>query len=258
MSSMKTIATLATALCACVVADATQAEVLYHENWTNTSGSTIADPGTAGWTGLADIDNTGPLDVIGGDSRLQIATSNTGISSPSVNSDPQFADSTTGHLFSGATADPYLIWTEEFTIDGSVYDISTLEFSVGTNHKTGEPVRIAMRIGSVWYVSETVATTFSGWAASQTSGLISASTGDAGQDWFALTVDVANNVLSVGASAAVLPTTGDVTGFGMFSETKTDSHRFDNYHIEGELVPEPGSMSLIALGGALMLRRLRK
>ncbi|MFP3422996.1 PEP-CTERM sorting domain-containing protein, partial [Bacillus sp. SIMBA_161] len=77
------------------------------------------------------------------------------------------------------------------------------------------------------------------------------------QDWFALDVDIANNVLSVGASPVALPTTGDVTAFGIFSESKGDSHRYDNYNIQGSLIPEPGSLSLLAVGATTLMRRRR-
>lgn len=228
-----------------------QAEVIYHENWTNTGTAISGSAGVkaaTGWEGY-----WGSNAAITVDSRFQLSSASADvIEQASVNSNPGTPDNQQGFIFLNGTGAPYINFTDEYTIDRSSVDYSALRFQLDTNGDTGNPLRFVVRIGGDWYATQAASGLVAGgWGPSNTDNRYTVDFSTA--SWAALTFDP-GDTLALG-SATTLPGSGDIDAFGFFSDAKTGSSRFDDYHIE--IVPEPGSMTLASLGTLMLLRRKR-
>jgi len=169
-----------------------------------------------------------------------------------------------------------LVYTTEYTVDTSIFSISTISFYSGNTSNTfpnGMPAwRIAVQIGGAWYASDQllIQTNIVGNAAAfNTSGqqLIFNWTTAAGA-WRSLDFTAGTSlVLSNSALGSDLPG-GNLDAFGLYSDPAvntngvggTATRRWDTYEINASAIPEPSSVALVFMGvfALLGVRRSRK
>ena len=104
-----------------------------------------------------------------------------------------------------------------------------------------DTVRLAIQVGSTWYVSTaTFSTAAQGYASFGASSGSTASFFNptfASLSWDALTFTAgASPTLVVGGPVAA-PTTGNITGIGFYSNNLTGNHRFDTLQIAATIAP---------------------
>lgn len=141
-----------------------------------------------------------------------------------------------------------LLWTDELPLGAiDISDVGTVTFELRNVQTDNENIRLAIKVDDEWYATQT-------------------SYNNTDQDvWELQTVDfstvawnnlsfVADTTLAEG-SAASLPTSGTVNAIGFFDDARTNSRRFDTLTINA--VPEPASLTLMGLGGLLVIRRRR-
>lgn len=156
-----------------------------------------------------------------------------------------FYTSTT--LDTGATGDAFP------TIDPANYTSLTLSVDLQTGF-AGDLVDsfFAVQSGGNWYASTTVLPDADGtWATH------SISFDPAAANWNELTVsgDGSGMGATIGAPAAA-DLSGMITGAGMvFTRTASATTNFDNFTISGQPIPEPATVTVLALGSLLLLRR---
>lgn len=164
----------------------------------------------------------------------------------------------------GGTGYNSLVWTSEATVPITTFQSALVQWWQG-NDAAADTDRVAVRVGSTWFVSNQTFAQASGLGGESNfaanAPLMSLNTN--GAQWLLLnftsgtTLGIAN-----GAGPTSLPTNnGDVTGFGIYMDNKSSSVRFDTYQIIA--TPEPGAVSLFSigallLGGKLALRRKRR
>lgn len=247
--------------------------VIYRENFGTTTNN-VSTSATAGWTihtnyaaantftanGVLLGSSTSPNDL-----RLRNSTG-----APSdlanVNAGVSGSDSLGLVEISGALG-PVLFWTEEYTVDRSVFTVNSISFYQG-NQSTSDITRLAIRIGSQWYASNASFTqtntvgTLAGFAAG--AELKTLIFGTAAGDWRLITFDGTSTTsatapISVAGTtlAASLPS-GSITGFGLISMTGSNNRRYDSFTINATVIPEPSAFAALAGLGALGFVALRR
>ena len=257
-------AAIATTSLPALVGDA-NAEVIYRENFANYTGAT-QQLTYAGWNANRGPQaQTPPWPNVGDIYPVISGGSNTRPALPSINSNPAQPDNAAdfrgsiyfwGPFNDTARSVPYLIWTDEYTIDRSQYDDLSFRMSTqlgGTDTQGLDNMRAAVRIGGNWFVTD-VATqpAFGSWANSWTTGAFSASES---LPWNSLTFTV-GSPFAIG-SPVELPD-GNIEAFGVFATSKTLNLRIGGFEVEGTPVPEPAALSLLAASGLILTRRSRR
>lgn len=151
----------------------------------------------------------------------------------------------------------YFIWTDEYEVNRSVNEVDKISWYQGNETKTDED-RVAIRIGSQWYVSTAVFTqsvgvgtkgNFNGKAEQK---IFTFTTDKSAWNELNFTADSAGG-LSIGAALSADLPSGNITAFGLYTDNKTKTFRFDTYEISA--VPEPSAVGLLSLGGLLLMRK---
>ncbi|MCC5843065.1 MAG: PEP-CTERM sorting domain-containing protein [Verrucomicrobia bacterium] len=180
---------------------------------------------------------------------LVFDSSTTGGGRPAVSSDVG-SDGTNGFVFHGSYGrdQPWIWWTDVQSF-GDVGDLESVGFALrNDNHQ--ENIRVALSVGTDWYVSDSVFNT------------------PGNPNWVTHSLDVANSSFrtlsftsgsTLGNPGAVtaLPGSGTVTAIGFYTENLLSTVRFDTVTV----IPEPGTLALVGLALAACVlgrRRLRK
>lgn len=184
---------------------------------------------------------------------------------PAVNSNPVVSGSQSIGFFyasNGSGGNPlngvkYFIWTDEYTVDRSTNEVTQISWYQGNEIKTDED-RVAIRIGSDWYVStQTFAQTNAVGAAGdfKTKAELKTFTFSTNaSDWQILNFTSGTSMSLGSVLSSDLPA-GDITAFGLYTNYKTKTFRFDTYEIQADPIPEPAALGLLGLGGLSLLRR---
>jgi len=169
---------------------------------------------------------------------------------------------------------PKFAWTPEFSFNPSDYKNLIFSWYQGDSGTTSQ-LQLALRIGGQWYVSA------AGFANSVTSAsitnfnanaqLMSLAYSPAAANWLTVAFDGTYDVTTHAGTDSSVPfaigaapssdLSGPITAFGLLAPNAgTEIRRFDTFQIDGDLVPEPASLSLalfafVGLGG---VRRRRK
>lgn len=195
------------------------AETIYHEIFSS-GGATRSLP-FDGWKanqGAAGATWTSP----------NFAAPNGSTEMGSVNSNPSYAAGAAGYLYAPCSANnASFLWTDEFIFSLKTY--KHLKFSARTNDSNTEYVRAAIKVGSTWYVSAPVTTTYGGVWSDASKWIVNADT----TTWYILNF-TPGSTMSVG-SAVTFPSEGVVYGFGIFANAQGFNRnlRFDNFKVEG-------------------------
>jgi PEP-CTERM motif len=255
--------------------------VIYRETFGNSTGANAsltsigwAVHSTGGLLRSADAANTGISNQVGGPTGLANVNAG-GVSASETNglafSFASNAATANGNTFTAGN-NPSLIWTNEYTVDRSVNEVTSITFNM-FNSATANRARIAIQISTQWYATNFAFTTTATGGASLFATNSESKTftfSSAAADWRELTFNgslTANgSALSISAItlAASLPS-GNITAFGMFMDPTSTSGgnnsgvRFDTYTINATAIPEPSSFAALAgialLGFAVFKRR---
>jgi len=116
------------------------------------------------------------------------------------------------------------------------------------NNDTSDLMRVALRVGSAWYVSDQ---TFQNSEAGEWEH---ASLSVLGAQWRSLSFTPRSTLGQPGSSLVNALPLGTVTGFGVYSQYKYDAQRIDSFTL---MIPEPSALVLGVLGfvGVLWLPR---
>ena len=149
-----------------------------------------------------------------------------------------------------AGASPIFVWTDSLSA-GPAYQFDSVQFALGNTDSTTENVRITIQIAGAWYVTNS---TYNGGPGPDTFN----SRSTAGSTWSVLNF-TSGTGMSIGSTTA-LPTTGTITGVGMYDESRSNTIRFDNLsiNIDTDIVPEPSAAMLFGAAGFLILLRRRR
>jgi hypothetical protein len=151
-------------------------------------------------------------------------------------------------------------------VNQSAYSSLTFSWEQWNGNLTQQS-QLAVEIGGAWYVSKDTFSTASVFEVSGNTvlnGEVKSLTLAAASGWYALTVipDTPNG-LGVG-SAVSLPTTGSITGAGLYctAPNSSDALLLDDFQLSGvAVVPEPGMLALLVgglLGPLACARRKRR
>jgi hypothetical protein len=143
-----------------------------------------------------------------------------------------------------------IFYTNEYTVARSVNEISTVSWYQG-NANAGNSFRVAVQIGGAWYASDAA---FTGPAVGSAANFGTQAEAKsftwttAASAWRNLTFTPGTS-LSLGAVLTEALPTGDLTGFGLYTNNRSGILRFDTFTITA--VPEPSSFAALAGLGAL-------
>jgi len=230
--------------------------VVYNETFQNTTGVDILTS-TAGWQFWL---NSGGVRV-----NQTASASNSSISwragRPAadlpVNSGPTLAQAN-GFVFISGVTSPLVYITQEYQ-NVNVADLTSVSFWQGSSYDAvGAPnagMRVVLEIGGLWYASTQSNQQFiPGGGAGFSTQAVQKNLTLAGSTWELLTF-TAGQAISIGASAT-LPTSGAITGFGIFANGPIASIRFDNFTLTA--IPEPSTFAALAGAGVLGLAAFRR
>lgn len=159
-----------------------------------------------------------------------------------------------------------LIYTNQYEIDQSVWHVDSIAWhsasTLGENNL--DSTRIALRIGAIWYVSDSrnaSLLTDNDPANFNTSSTQRSITADSA-NWYVLTADM-GSPFAINGTPTTLPG-GAISAFGFYAIPDIDGTHdngnalmLDSFVINATAIPEPGSLVLIALGSILLAGRLR-
>jgi len=245
---MKRLALISLVL-AMVVGVAGAAPITYEEPFDGASDGTDAELSVAGWNAHGNLtDDSGQaiaVDLTSGDGDYKAGLG--------------WDDGGIAYFWPGKKKiDEGIIWTDEQTLDRtSPGEIDTVAFDVNANNADETAYHLAMEIGSQWYVRKTgvSADNKKTWESKSVSFTTSAA------DWAELDF-TPESALSFGSDLTSDLPAGDITAFGLYLDMNTGGDgsngtmRVDNFTISQ--VPEPATMSLLAIGGLGVLIRRRK
>lgn len=227
-----------------------KADIIYRETFSVDSSS--AKLSYAGWKL-----NFGANGGSGTDYQNSIANSASATTSLApINSNSAAASNANGYVYNsytGAWNAQTLYWTDELTISTSAYTLDSISW-YQVMEKTEDYTRVALRIGTQWYVSQQ---TFSGAAWSSTFANAAQQKTLVFKDSLWLPLTFSSGSLSLGSGTISLPT-GNITAFGLFADNKTGAQMFDTYEIQATPVPESASVGAGVAGAAILLTRRSK
>jgi len=234
------------------------AAVVYNEIFENTTAANLLTS-SAGWQYW--------INVSGVRSNQTSSASNSAISNLAgrpaadlpVNSGPTAAQAN-GFAFISGIASPLVYMTQEYqAID--VANLTSASFWLGNSYDAaGGPTagaRVVLEIGGAWYVSTQSNQQFiPGGGGGFSTQAVQKTLTMAGSTWESL-VFTTGSAISVGSSVT-LPTSGLITGFGIYANTPPANIRFDNFTLDA--IPEPTTLALLAgsLSALVVFRRRRQ
>ncbi|HUT36201.1 MAG TPA: LamG domain-containing protein [Planctomycetota bacterium] len=235
----------------------TASEVLYREVFPNGTGANQA-PSHAGWNahyGSGAVAFTTSVGVSGLDGRPNDL--------PAINSFPASAEQVNG-LFSDYNGSignsARMFWASEFPIDLSVYALEQAQWYQG-NADVRDAFRVAVQLdGAQWYASD-MSFTNPGIAGADFDTDAELKTfGFEGAEWYLLNFTPGSLLEFVGSGSPFgLPEGSFLTSFGLFSETRLGTLRFDSFELivgPAFVIPEPSTLAVGLLG--LLVCRLRR
>lgn len=166
-----------------------------------------------------------------------------------------------------------MVWTEEYTVDRSSWQIDTISF-YSNNSSTPGVSQLALRVDSlntpgdltddVWVVSSDIFSSTGGTAANWPSHGVLHTLNFGTATWKSLTFNPlygsgtgSGSDLSAPGSSVAFPS-GNITAFGLYIPPSNSVIRFDTYQIDAHPVPEPASVSLLLMGSLFFVRLRRK
>lgn len=233
--------------------------VLYREVFPNNAGGdrNLNSPsiGDSGWrllTGTQGQDFTAFQSLVNGGKG---AATNSALGGPGgvppppgtvaepVNSNPTNPELTRGFVmntFSGGGWNAQqLYYTTEYTIDRTAFDVTRVAWTQaslagsGTSTNSPDPTRVALRVGTSWFVSEQTFTAAREPFAMEFWSLESQALNMAGAQWLPLTLSL-GETMAVGTVAQPLPATGNITGMGLWWDKMSQRGGFDAFTIRGK------------------------
>ena len=225
------------------------------------------------WVPNVTTNPTDPTNIV---ANFGINASNNGrpIDVANVNAGPN-SDATTGaygrglHFLLAAGLSPTLAWTPEYSVDPANY--SNLTFSwYAANANAGDQMKLAVRVGSQWYASNTTFTTAALSLANFTTLAEQKQLvyNPAAANWLTLnfdgTFDPATDTgtdSSVALSTGAAPgsdLSGTITAWGVYFPTALGTRRFDTFQIDGTPVPEPAACALLLIAGMGLIQIRRR
>jgi hypothetical protein len=208
---------------------------VFSESFPYPSGSSLA---TAGWTALQGPNATDVSNTANNNHQISVSASD-------------------GYIFSLAVGNEFLVYTEKgpFGSTSPDYTFSDLrEVTLGMfNASTGENMRIALRAGSSWYVSDQVLNMSAGTSSISAKEFHTLDITTA--TWSSLDV-VPGTGFTLGSSVTISGTES-ITAVGVFN-TVHNRYRLTNYEVTA--VPEPAAVAFLLAAAAftvVMVRRRR-
>lgn len=142
----------------------------------------------------------------------------------------------------GSGGPSFLVWTEEPDVSaiGSIANVTDVNM-VLRNGSAAENIKVAIRVGSAWYVSQDVLN-----SPTESSTAVSLDVKSSG--WNSLNF-VAGTTLAEGGSVT-LPSSGTVTAVGIFDASTNEglAIRISDYTVE--TVPEPAAFGMFLVGSS--------
>lgn len=242
-----------------------KAQIVYREIFPNTTGSDQTFLTNANGWGLRTTAGAG-VSSSAGDVR---GINGNPIGLPNVNAGTvSSADQGFVRIFNGIASGVYAYTTEYGSI--SAANITNVSWYQG-NQNTSDTLQVLLSIGGTTYISQTGFTNTTGLASSgdfPTSSAVELKTLTiSGATWFTLTAEpnTIGTSTTINAVGATLPTSGLITGFGLYASSFANSAsgpsgqvRFDNFAIQA--IPEPTTLALLAgsLSALAIFRRRRQ
>lgn len=219
-------------------------------SYTAGNGWTMECPNTTSLGGPFGIPATGSQYAGGPGGAIQYDAGASGNEIAAVNSGTPDGDPYTsyGRAWYIGNQDKGILWTGEYQVNLSQYSLNSVSWYCRQDSAGVGDTRIALEIGTQWYVSDQIAGTTS-WT-KQTTAIAST-------NWHTLAYTQGVSLQQTIDSATVaLPTTGNLAAFGVYFDTaNTGIVRIDSYSIDASPVPEPASLGLIGLASLGLLRR---
>jgi hypothetical protein len=244
------------------------ADVIYRETFGETVNNNPLSDNT--WAGA--FGATGSNAFSSMNFGLSNNFSKPGATAPSVNAGVSTNPSTTlGFVFSnGGTvaSSNWLAYTNEYTVDTSLWTPTSISFYSGNAAGATIPVyRIAAQIGGNWYATDSTfanatAVTAAGNFQNAGSGgaeLMTFAWTNAAASWRDLAFTLNTTMTLSGTTLAADLPTGNITGFGLYSEAVGGTiRRFDTFEINATATPEPTTVSLLLATALVGLSRRRR
>ena len=246
-------ATLATLALSYAVAQTAQAAVIYRETFG--AANNDAAPSTVGW--FADVNATGTVS----NTSAALGTGNNG-SGPQTNVNAGDIDpGLNGVIYMTNANNRVLMWTDEYAVDRDLNSITSIQYQQG-NSSNADATRVAIRIGTNWYVSTTE--TSNNWPTTGGSGLffgnalnVTLPFSTAASAWSNLTFTPGTS-LAIGAALVDERPSGNITALGLYTASVTNLIRFDNFTINANPIPEPTAFAALSAAVLVVLRRRRE
>lgn len=246
MNSRKTSLIVATLACTGAIGSA-QADTIYSETLNNVTTTTALGVNNLGWT--ATRSDGLDLSTAPAENEIQFFPTSALLASGTANLDERYA------LISDASPFDPAAYENDLTIS-----ISQNATDVSPSSAESFGWRILVQVGSAIYASDYVDATYVTDAAAFTT-LDFVVSGTIWHLWTGET-DVTNGfaIASIAGTATTLPA-GSISKVGVLAidgPTNNDRMRLASLTITGSVVPEPGSLALMGLGGLLMVQRRRR
>jgi hypothetical protein len=265
---------------ALVAAGRVSADVIYRETFATAANVGQQSPGDWGWTVQSTTALSQAATISGGATAGVAGTGGYASNPDDVNSNSRVGQTvgtgaaSLGYGFMGwqmnLGGQGVFTSTGEYTIDRDLYDVTSLRIDA-SGYPAGaaaDDIRVAVQIGGDWYASAHAAApalqSASGGTLFATQyGALTYDFSTAASDWRTLTISGSGSssgfLLGPDPLLTDLPT-GDITAFGVYWDMATLSGgtsypRWDNFTVNGVVVPEPAGSVLFLLASALLLRR---
>lgn len=285
MLSLKKSIILAGAVLFCL--QATYADVIYRETFSQTAGAANTNFDFDGWAGYwsSTAQTTDQGNTTNG--AFQTVYNNFGLGSslgrPSggtytnVNAGPNVGN-TNGFAFSSgflSVSNSILTYTTEYTVNQSLWNVGSISFYSGNTSNAfpnGMPAwRIAIQMDGNWYASSQLLVQTVNVAAAAnfptTAQQLVFNWTTTASAWDSLSFVPGSTLALGGVIGSDLPA-DPITAFGLYSDASVNTNgvggiatrRWDSYEIDGTAVPEPSSvmLALVGFGALLGLLRSRK
>jgi hypothetical protein len=146
-----------------------------------------------------------------------------------------------------------IIWTNEFIT--AIAGVGDIRFFQASNAGVA-PFRVALQVGGSWFVSQTLTNNNPTASAGALNTLTLATA-----TWQTLNF-TPGSALGLPGAATTLPTSGNLTAFGLYADSRSGTSRFDTYEIRSVAAsanaPEPASALLVLGAVGVMASRRRR